>query len=41
MNSKGLFEKISSEYIVRYIFDFVDEKKKLKLISNSKNTKKF
>ena len=36
MNSKGLFEKISSEYIVRYIFDFVDEKKKLKLINNSK-----
>ena len=40
MNSKGIFEKISSEYIVRYIFDFLDEKKKLKLINNSKKYQK-
>ena len=40
MNNNGLLEKISSEYLVRYIFDFLDEKKKLKLINNSKKFQK-
>ena len=40
MNKNGLLEKISSEYIIRYIFDFLDEKKKLKLIINSKQFQK-